>query len=180
MSAARAAFTSQLVNGRAPNNEKAVKCDVLEPCGCGAPAIRRLFAVTYCQVCLDDVLDPIRERLRARNVLQGWGCRYGRERPDIGPALADLKCVSPDCSATWVGRHGESCRWCERRLEVLRHHQAQLVLSAELPDADDARRDGAVRAWGGRLARAVEVELISEHEAMTAWRKVVGDDFRAA
>jgi len=62
----------------------------------------------------------------------------------------------------------------------MQRHQAELVLQPELPDRDDVRHDGEVKAWGERLARAVEVELISEHEAMTAWRKVVGDDFRAA
>lgn len=159
---------------RAPDIVASLPCKV-----CAADAVRTLGRFPYCEACADDVLDGIRESLRARGVMQGWGARCGRERPDLGPGMADLRCTDESCLATWVGRHGDPCGWCERRLELLREGQAKLLLNPVLPDGDDARHDGAVKAWGERLARGVEAELISEQQALTAWRREVAREHAA-
>ena len=149
---------------------------------CGAPADAPMFRGAICDHCLDELA----ERVAAHTALRGRGRRVEPCQVDAAirarfPAsYVMMRCTSASCNSTWYGPRNERCSACATALEGMQRHQAELVLQPELPDRDDVRHDGEVKAWGERLARAVEVELISEHEAMTAWRKVVGDDFRAA
>ena len=92
-------------------------------------------------------------------------------RPDYGPTWADLRCTS--CHATWVGHPGEPCPWCQRRLRQLRTEQARLTLQPPDIDPDDTRYEDAMKAWGGRLRRAVKAGIIPRHRATAAWRRKV-------
>jgi len=102
---------------------------------------------------------------------ESFGEQYGPLRPDYGPGWADLRCVT--CGATWTGHIGEDCGWCDRRLELTRQYQAELLRDFELPDIDDIRRPAALEAWAQRLTVAVEAGTITADQArMWAERKV--------
>jgi len=146
---------------------------------CGEPADQPLYKGGICAPCYDELA----ERVAAHTALRGHGRRVepcqlaAAIRARFPSQYCMLRCTS--CSSTWYGPRGESCSGCAADLDRMQRHQAQVLLTPELPDVDDARYDGAVRAWGERLARAVEAELISEQTALAAWRKAVGDE-RAA
>lgn len=147
---------------------------------CGQPADRPLYKNVICEPCFDELA----ERIAVRHALRGYGQR-------AEPCLVDadirsrfpvryvmLKCTS--CSSVWYGPRGEPCSGCGAALELIRRHQAEMLVYPQLPHPDDVRHDGAVKAWGERLARAVESELLTEQQALAAWRKVVGDERSAA
>ncbi len=149
----------------------------LWPCStCGATGVHNVYASGYCGAHLNALYRTFRPEVWAG---QGIGLQVGPRRPDYGPEYVELEC-SACCGATWTGALFETCPWCERRLELQQEHQAELLLAPELPDRDDARYDGAVRAWGGRLAIGVDAGLIIEQQALCAWRREVGDEHRAA
>ncbi len=98
------------------------------------------------------------------------------------------------CDATWTGLYTDDpewCWWCERRDQRIRDDQRRILLWPEQPERgprydqlDDIGKavwdrtrgqttgHGSIVAWTGRLARAVETELITEHEARAAIRRV--------
>jgi len=148
---------------------------------CGAPADAPMYRGAICDPCLDELA----ERVAGRQALRGYG---GRVEPTVvEPEIRErfpaqyvmLRCTSASCNSTWYGPRNERCSACATALEGMQRHQAELVLQPELPDPADVRYGGAVRAWGERLARAVEAGLITEHEALSAWRRVVRSE-RAA
>jgi hypothetical protein len=65
------------------------------------------------------------------------------------------------------------CPWCVRRLRERDVHQRRLTLTAPDVDPDDARFDGVMRGWAGRLDRAVDAELITDSQAANAWRRAL-------
>lgn len=143
-------------------------------CQCGEAAARTVGSVAYCQPCADDLLDGIRERLRARDVLQGWGQAVAAtcDGVELLPGEALLRCVS--CGAGWVGRHGDPCGWCEHSLVLLQRDQSERLLRPELPEHGDRRRPGALKGWAGRLNRGAEAGLVTAAQARRAWRREVG------
>jgi hypothetical protein len=101
--------------------------------------------------------------------LDGIGRQAGPLRPDYGPDWAELAC--DQCSATWVGRIGDPCDWCEKALERMRQWAGEDALRPPEVDPDDIRYDARMAAWAGRLRRAVSVGLILEADAVAALRK---------
>ncbi len=163
-----------------PGRPRVPKGDRLPPCDCGDPADKPMYGGGICDGCFDEIV----ERVAARQALRGWGRRVEPSTTDpetrsrFPAGYRDLRCVS--CSATWFGPPGEPCSWCVEALERMRHDQAEILLRPDLPDVDDARYAAGVMAWGERLARGIDAELIGKQTALAAWRKVVSDDFRAA
>lgn len=142
-----------------------------------------MFRGAICDLCLDELA----ERVAAHTALRGYGrrvepCQVDADiRARFPASYVMMRCTSASCNSTWYGPRNEPCSACATALEGMQRHQAELVLQPELPDRDNARYDAALRAWGERLARGVEAELITEQQALSAWRReVVGDDFRAA
>lgn len=131
------------------------------PCStCGAAGVRNVYAAGYCGAHLNELYRTFRPEVWGG---LGIGLQAGPRRPDFGPEYVDVECSA--CGATWIGPLFEACPWCADALERMRQRQAVLLLNAELPDPADVRYDGAVKAWGERLARGVDAGLISEHEA---------------
>lgn len=106
-------------------------------------------------------------------------------------AFALMTC--DDCGAQWDRDEGETCRWCaeaaERQIEWQRRMLLYPAFAAvdhgprydELNEPDrrvwDATRGltpggGSATFWAGQLRRAVEVGLVTMHEADLALRRV--------
>ena len=140
------------------------------PCStCGAAGLRNIAALGFCPMHLCELYRSLSPEVWDG---RGIGLLDGRRRPDYGPEYAELRCSL--CSATWAGPVFDACPWCADRLDAQRRHQVEVLLHPELPEVADARHDGAVRAWGERLARGVEAELLTEQQARAAWRREVG------
>lgn len=77
-----------------------------------------------------------------------------------------LRCVR--CEATWVGPAFQACHYCSVALEVMRSHQAQLTLEPPDVDPDDTNYQPRMAAWAKRLRAAVDAQLITEKDAVTA------------
>lgn len=145
---------------------------VTELCSCGALAHRTIAAVAYCDICADELLDPIRARVLADESGVGIGRQRGPLRPDYGHRWAELACTV--CDATWTGRIGTPCAYCEHRAVRLVELQRRRILRPELPTVADRHRSDALDAWYGRLARAVRAGIISEHDADDACARWAG------
>lgn len=106
------------------------------------------------------------------------GSRW-REIPLIVRALmlpsTDQLITCDDCGAAWWPHEGfpDECKWCTEALENQRRWQAELVLTPPDIDPQDATFDGVMQGWAERLAVAVEAELITRHQAETAWGRAV-------
>lgn len=146
-------------------NTRTEQCSV-----CRAPAIRTIVQRAYCFDCAEEILAPIRARHGVPAI--GRGLLSGRPRLDCGEGWAELRC--PFCDATWVGPIGEVCEYCRSQNENMRRWQAEIVLRPPEHDIDDPRRESAMRAWAGRLRRAVESGLTTKEQAYRAWRREVG------
>lgn len=137
---------------------------------CPEPSVRMLGTEAFCTECAEAFLAPIRERVadldRERDPFAGHGRQDGPLRPDYGPGWADVRCDR--CSATWVGKIGDSCGWCERSLALLLDMQREVLLHPDLPDPDDTRRKEAEGAWAERLGRAVAAGLLEKPIAENA------------
>ena len=154
-----------------------------EPCGrCGEPADRANWGTAaLCRGCLGTARAPIRERVIARQGdidrwpppgLDGIARIVGRHRPEYGPNVYDVAC--DQCDATWCAEPGDPCPWCLRQLELLQEMHRRALLSPDLPDLDDQRRHASMTSWAGRLARAVQAEIVTEHEARAAIQREEG------
>lgn len=110
--------------------------------------------------------------------LNGNGRQSGALRPDFGPGWAELTC--PDCGAGWVGPIGEPCGYCQRVVELMREHQAELVARPPDVDSDDQRYAAAIAAWGQRLHRAVAAGLLTRGRARAIYEREVNRGRRAA
>ena len=137
------------------------------PChACGEPGARNIGTRGYCDEHLAALLDTFHSRR-----LHGFGTRAGLERPEHGPGYADLVCTA--CSATWVGRPGDPCVWCERSREALFAHQRELLLRPPDVDLDDAALENRMIARGERLRRGVEAGIVDQAAARRAWERAV-------
>lgn len=137
----------------------------LWPCWrCGATSSRAVGTRGYCSTHLAELLATFDPAVFA---LGGSGLPCGAQRPELGPAVEDLRCVA--CGATWAGLAGELCAWCVRSRQALLDHERDLLL--RLPDELDDER--VVLAWGDRLRRAVDVGLVTKPEAERVWRRAV-------
>jgi hypothetical protein len=118
----------------------------------------------------------------------------GYPRPDHGDGWRERVCGV--CSASWVGHvdDGDWCPWCESADERQRAMERRLLLDPPwlrsdagnvrydaLSDVDRAvwdrtrgqsRGADSLTTWIGRLDRAVEAGLITEHEARRAIQRV--------
>lgn len=133
---------------------------------CGDAAEVRLAVTPLCVTCWRSITNPWRERCGIP--LIGRGHMLGAPRPD-GWAL--VRCI--DCGYSWFGPPGERCDNCARITDNRRKWQAELVLTPPDVDPDDRNRDARLAAWAERLARAVEVDLITEAQARRALDRVV-------
>lgn len=149
----------------------------LEPCLCGQPSVRLIAAIAHCHECAEAFLEPIRARVKAREIEPepgiGFGHQTGPLRPDWGDGWAEIRCDV--CDATWVGPIGEYCGWCERWIELANETQRTRILWPELPDPQDERHDQALRAWAERLATAELADIVTPREAGSAWKRQVHD-----
>lgn len=136
---------------------------------CPQPAVRSVAAEYLCIGHTNHILDPIRVRVLQRQGING----YGIPQTPRGDGWHDLACNT--CGATWVGHSHDPCWWCQRHLELLQTHQAELVLEPPDIDPDDSRYLTAMNAWAERLARAVAADLITDTEARNAWTKATRD-----
>ena len=130
-----------------------------------------MLAFDYCTVCAESLLGPIRERVIAREGLEGYGVRHGIDRPEHGPGACELRCN--DCNAGWIGLIGEECNYCARSLDLMLTWQREILLDHELPEPDDRRYADAAQGWAERLARGVEAGIITEIEARRTWDRRV-------
>jgi hypothetical protein len=122
-------------------------------------------------------------QVRARIATIGYG-EHHTPAPDYPPGWAELRCFL--CGAGWTGPIGETCGWCEDRIEAQRRGQATLALIEPDVDIDAAPTalTNALEAWRKRLAVAIEAELVTEAqagEAVNAWLdKLPKDEEKAA
>lgn len=143
-------------------------------CRCGAPSVRTIAAIAYCDGCAERFLEPIRRRVLAREIADESGIGSGRpvrRRDDLGEMDFDLECTV--CGATWSGEAWEICGYCIRFCELANEAQRKVALYPDLPDVGDDRRGDALRAWAHRLAGLVKADVIAEHEAHAAWNREV-------
>jgi hypothetical protein len=138
------------------------------PCSkCGARGVRNLGTTGHCSRHLVELLATFGRGAGATG--PGIGAQVGVDRPEHGAHMADLECLA--CGATWVGRPGDRCAWCERADANLARWQAELLLHPELPDPADCRRVAALGAWADRLQVAVAAGLITDHQGAQALRR---------
>lgn len=102
--------------------------------------------------------------------LDGIGRQAGPLRPDYGSGVAYLEC--DQCRASWVGEIDMPCPWCEKALERMRQWAGEDALRPPEVDPDDIRYDDRMAAWAGRVRRAVEAGLVTEAQAVAAFKKV--------
>lgn len=138
-------------------------------CACGAVTTARVARIAMCGPCAATLLDLVRGRLIVRRDGVGLGVQTGPLRLDYGPNWARLECEL--CGASWVGPIGESCAWCEQRLEQTLAGQRRLLLRPELPERGDRRRVGALKAWGARMRVAHDAGTITRGELDAAWTR---------
>jgi hypothetical protein len=132
---------------------------------CSAASVRTLGSGSYCEVCANAILDPIRERVILPTGFDGTG-REISPRPDCRNRWADLECSV--CSATWTGRTGESCGWCEQRYKSMLAEQRDLLIHPSLPEPTDQHFDRAVDSWVERIGRGVLAGIVTESDARRA------------
>lgn len=161
---------------------------VTGPCrDCNAPSTRTIGRYPYCDDCADQIVADIRARILSRDGT-GIGTISGSREPNLGPHIWQLACSV--CQATWSGRNGDPCPWCQDALERQRADQRAELLTPpwltshtrasrydELSAIDRTvwdhtrghkRNAGSRRIWGERLGRAVQTGLITATEADTA------------
>lgn len=149
---------------------------------CGAPADLRRGTSDLCNDCWSDILESF--SAAAWNPLDGFGVQVGSLAPEHGEGFAHLRCSSLRCSATWVGRPGEACAYCQRRRFIM--DEATEIADAERAMRDhiltpprryqaESRPDFAHRLneWGRGMNRAVRAGLVPKADAMKAWREAV-------
>ena len=136
----------------------------LWPCWkCGGAGSRNVGTRGYCGAHLAELFADFDPAVWSFN---GVGLPCGRLRPELGAAVEDLQCVA--CSASWVGLAGDSCAWCRRSSEVLVRHEHNVVL--QVPEAANEQ---TLTAWGDRLRRSVDAQIITRAEAEHAWHRAV-------
>lgn len=131
-----------------------------------------------CGFCLEHWLELIATWPAEVFALAGVGIQAGARRPEYGPGFADLRCAA--CSATWVSIIGDLCPWCRASWESLVDHQAALLLTPPDVEVEDVNYDAIMLGWAERIARAVDVEILTDHEARRALRAVISRDSVAA
>ena len=154
---------------------------------CPAQAVRTLGMAALCGGCAERILAPIRARVLERDgprVLPattkggGVGRQVGPLRLDYGPSgWADLCC--DQCGATWTGRIGTACSWCDERIDRQWDDQRKLVLTPPDVDPDDRTYDAVTGAWVDRMAIAIEAGIISREEATRAYERGARRDHAA-
>lgn len=77
-----------------------------------------------------------------------------------------VKCSK--CGATWKGKEGTRCDWCDRRHARLLIEQTERVLEPPDSDSDDITHADKMMTWVQRLERAVTIGLITERHAQQA------------
>src|SRR4051812_9233353 len=121
-------------------------CTICAANGNDVAGVRNLGAHGYCSVHLGELFALFDPAVFAHG---GIGLQSGAMRPEYGPLEADLRCCQ--CGAGWTGVPGDPCWWCRRYLEVMREHQAMLLLAEPDIDPDDRTFDRRMRAWADRL-----------------------------
>lgn len=97
------------------------------------------------------------------------GMPCGLQRPEFGPNIHDLQCVT--CEATWCGVPGDPCWWCERATQRQIDHQIDLLLAVPDIDPDDDNYELRMDSWADRMVVGVEAGLITQQQADTAWHR---------
>lgn len=138
------------------------------PCSeCGERGVKNLLTRGYCADHLSALLATFGSGVGHPG--PSIGVCWGLPQPAHGAGYWELRCLA--CGATWTGRPGEPCDWCERADENLRRWQAELLLRPELPDTADKRRADSLEAWCDRLRRGIDAGLISDYQAESALRR---------
>lgn len=139
-----------------------------ECCRCAKPAEHTLGAQDFCgehyAAIREQCREAIAERERQADPFGGTGRQDGPLRADYGPGWADLRCDR--CSATWVGKIGDPCTWCDRQYEIILEIQREILLHPDLPDPESPERLAKENEWAERLGRAVACGLIQEDVAL--------------
>jgi hypothetical protein len=106
-------------------------------------------------------------RTRARIATIGYG-EHTAPAPNWPNGWAELVCWL--CGAGWIGPVGETCGWCEDRLETQRQGQAALVLMEPDvdPDSSDTDRVHTLTAWRARLDVAIRAGTVTKERAAEA------------
>lgn len=87
----------------------------------------------------------------------GFGEIVGPTRDDGWPSgFASLQCDL--CGATWTGPEGESCWWCQQRLDGMIAHQHEIDTS-RFRDYCKRLRDGDMTALEPAIGLAIKLDL---------------------
>lgn len=139
----------------------------LWPChACGEAGVRNLGAFGYCAThlaALYATFDP------AVFDAAGVGLPAGRQHPEFGPGVEDLRCGR--CDATWCGVAGDPCGWCQDALARQQGYQIDLLLEPPGVDKDDAHYAARMGAWAERLVVGEAAGLITQAQSDTAWKR---------
>jgi hypothetical protein len=139
------------------------------PCStCGLGGVRNIGTKGYCSTHLGELFATFDPIVFAQG---GVGLQCGPLDPDVGPHAALLRCCR--CGATWTGDPGEWCWWCQRLIEGMRAHQAELLMTPPDVDPADVGRDAALEAWARRLAIGVKAGIVTERAARAALNKEI-------
>lgn len=130
---------------------------------CGLPGYRNVGSRGYCVTHYEALVRTFKPETFALN---GIGLTAGCLRPDYGEHYAELECIA--CAATWIGLPADPCPWCARRRANQEQWQHDLLLDPPEIDPADADRPARLKAWADRLARGIEIGIITAAEARAA------------
>ena len=135
----------------------------LWPCHkCGNPGAKNLGTQGWCSTHLAALYETFTPTIWKLD--GGIGLPCGRQRPDLGPAIQELRCCA--CQATWAGLVGEQCTYCTLTHNATIGHQAELALTP--PDNHD---EHALQAWAARMRTAEQAGIITHNQAQQAWKR---------
>lgn len=136
------------------------------PCHkCGSEGIKNLGTQGWCSTHLAALYETFTPNIWKLD--GGIGLPNGQQRPDLGPAIQELRCCA--CQATWAGLVGEQCTYCTLTRNATIRHQAELALTPP----DNLDNEHALQAWAARMRTAVAAGILDNDQARRAWKRTV-------